>query len=84
MVYRIHRNASDPRSPAQPPIPPGLAQIDILMGRIAQLPDSCFAVYQNHANLAGRQLNQGIAIFLCHQLSIGAGTSHNLSAFSRS
>jgi len=84
MRHRVHRRPTHGRTNTPPAVATGFADLDILVIRIADLPDGGLAIYQYHANLTRRQFNQSIAIFLCHQLGIGPGTSYNLSALSRS
>ena len=80
MVDRVHGNAPYLGPASQPATTTGFAQRKIFMLCIPQLPDGGNTVQQDHANLTGWQLDQCIAIFLGHQLGVGAGAANNLTA----
>src|SRR4030067_878819 len=80
MIDRVHGHASDPRAPAEPACPAGLAECDILMVGVAELADSGVAFLQYEPDLAGRKLERGVLAFLGHELRVSAGASHYLAA----
>src|SRR5580704_5344597 len=66
MVNWVHRNAPVMRTLAQPARPSRLADGDILVVDVPDLPDRRHAVLRNLARLTRRQLHQRVLRFLRH------------------
>jgi hypothetical protein len=83
VVHRVHGHAAHPGPRPASGLAAGFAEGQVLVFHIAQLPHRGLALEQYHAHFARRQLDQGIAILLGHQLGEGAGAAHNLPAFAQ-
>ena len=81
VVYRIHGHASHPRPTAKPPTPTSLPVRDVLMLKVADLPEGGFAVLMHQPHFSRRELHGCVYAFSRHQLRGGPGTPDNLSPF---
>jgi len=82
MIDRVHGDAPYFRTLAKPARTAGFSQGDVLMVKVANLPDCSIATLQNHTHFTGRKFDLRIFAFLGHQLSIGPGAPRKLAAFS--
>src|SRR3954466_7750632 len=80
VIDRVHRHAADVRADAQPPAAAGLADRDVLVVEITDLPDRRVALDVDLARLARRHLDRGVLAFLGHHLHPGAGAARDLAA----
>ena len=80
MIDGIHHHTSDMRPAALPASASRLAARDIHVIDVTDLPNRGVSLLMNPANLAGGQLDQGIAGFAVIQSSLLAGAARNLAA----
>src|SRR5512142_973312 len=64
VVHRVHGHAAVHRTASQPALAPRLADGNVLVVEVADLPDGSHAVDEHLAVLARRQLDQGVVAFL--------------------
>src|ERR1035437_250299 len=83
VVDRVHRDAAVVRLPAEPAVAAGLADGDVLVLEVADLPDRGVAVDAHAAELARRDAEQRIHALLRHELRPGSRRSRHLSAAAR-
>src|SRR6478672_6596720 len=84
VVDRVHRDAADVRTLAEPAAAPGLADRDVLVIEIADLADRGEALHVDLADLARRHLDRRVVAFLGDQLHRRSGAARDLSALARS
>src|SRR5262245_64692243 len=80
VIDRVHGDATDVRPPPEPARAPRLAVRQVLVLEVAHLPHGGTADQTHAPQLRGRQLEQRVVAFLCHQLDRRAGTSSELRA----
>src|SRR5262249_3981531 len=81
VVDRVHRDTAHVRPLAEPAASTGLADRDVLVVAIADLPDPGQALHIDLANLARRHLHRRVLAFLGDELHGGAGAPGDLAAF---
>src|SRR5436305_3600516 len=84
MIDRVHRHASDARTPTTPARAPCFATRHIHMIDVADLANGRISVFVNTADLAGGQFHQRVTPFAVVQCRLLAGAPRNLAATSRS
>src|SRR5947207_13711020 len=84
MIDRVHRHASDARTPTTPARAPCFATRHIHMINVADLANGRISVFVNTADLAGGQFHQRVTPFAVVQCRLLAGAPRNLAATSRS
>src|SRR5262249_40379723 len=80
VVDGVHRGAADGRTLAEPAATTGLAARDVLVVRIAALPDRGAAGEQHAAQLSGREAQHGVRVVLGHELDSRAGAPGHLAS----
>src|SRR5207253_38759 len=80
MVDRVHRHAAYRGLAAEPAVPPGLADHDILVVGVRHRTDRRAAFGADHAHLARGHAEEGIALLAADQLNVGAGRAGDLTA----
>ena len=80
VIDGIHRNSSYMRTPSLPPTSSCLTQFLALMLAIPYLSDTGAAVAVEFSNFSGREANEDVTSFLCHELSSDTGASYELCA----
>src|SRR2546428_3751139 len=79
MVDRVHRHAAHLRAPAEPADAAGLAEGDVLVLEVADLPDGGAAGEAHPSQLARGELHERVVALLRHQLDGGARTAAELA-----
>ena len=82
MVAWVHNRTANGRSPAHMTFSAGFTDADIFVVDIADLSNGSNAVYRNISQLTGRQTNQRVSAFFCHQLCHVTCCTNQLCAFS--
>jgi hypothetical protein len=80
VIDRVHRDAAVVRAPAEPARAPRLAERDVRVVDIRDLPDRGAALEVNHADLAGGQAELRVVAVLRHERRRRAGGAHELAA----
>ena len=80
VVDRVHRHAAHRGPAAEPAVSPGLADHDVLLVGVRHRADRRPAFGAHHAQLAGGQPQQRIALVAADQLGIGSGRAGDLAA----
>src|SRR6185503_13068007 len=83
VIHGVHRDAPHVRPAAQPARFARLADHDVLVVFVADLPDRAPALRRDLAHLAGREPQDRIVAFLRHDLAEGAGAAGDLPALPR-
>jgi hypothetical protein len=83
VVDRIHDDTAHMRASPLPSRPTGLANTNILMVRIANLPDRCHAGRKDPTHFAGPESHLNILAIAAHDLSGTACTTNQLSTLAR-
>src|SRR3954447_15136712 len=83
VVDRVHGDATDRRTLAQPAVTAGLAQVDVGLVGGRHRADRGEAFAANDTELTRRQLQLGIALVAADELHVGAGRSGQLAALAR-
>jgi hypothetical protein len=82
VVDRIHHDTTHMRASAQPSIPTCLPHINILMVRIANLPNGRHARRKDSPHFTGPESHLDILAITSHDLSGAAGAANQLTALS--
>ena len=61
----------------------GLAEVDVLVVDVADLANGCHAAYWDVAKFTGRQTDECVSAFFCHELCHVASAAYKLRAFAR-
>src|SRR6185437_12449233 len=80
MIDRVHGNTTHDRPMAEPAGAAGLADHGILVVRVRNRTDGRQALGRDQAQLAGAELELGVAGVLADQLGVGAGGARQLAA----
>src|SRR3954453_13718363 len=80
MVDRVHRDTAHRGLAAEPAVPPGLADHDILVVGVRDRTDRRAAFGADHAHLARGHAEEGIALLAADELNVGAGRAGDLTA----
>ncbi len=80
MIDGIHGHTADMRPLSLPPAAAGLAEFGAAVFGIADLTDTCATELVEPSNLAGGELHQHMAAFLCHELRGSACAPYHLGA----
>src|ERR1700761_1376166 len=80
VIDRVHHDAADMRADALPAVAAGLAHRLVRLVGVRHRADRRHAFAAHDAQLAGRQLQLGIAGIAADQLDIGAGRAGELTA----
>src|SRR2546423_8383073 len=83
VIDRVHRDAAHRRLAAEPTVPAGLADDDVLMIRVRHCADRRAAFGAHHPYLARGHPQQRIALIAADQLDISAGRSGDLAPLAR-
>src|SRR5690606_13931423 len=83
VVSGAHHDAAGVRLAAEAAVLARLAQLLVLVVRVADLTDGGAAIKMDHAHFARRQSKGGVAALLCHELCAAAGGADHLSAAAR-
>src|SRR5258705_10178881 len=83
VVHRVHRDAADVRTLAEPAAASRLADRHVLVIEVADLADRRQALDVDLANLARRHAHAGVVALARDQLHRGAGAARNLAALAR-
>src|SRR5579875_2305972 len=84
MVNRIHRYTADRWPDPPPPLPPRLADCNVLVVQVSHLSDRSHTIDVKTPDFARWEPNLGVITFLGHNLSAASRTSDKLSAFAGS
>src|SRR5271169_1585851 len=83
VVHGVHRDAAVVRLPAEPAVAAGLADGDVLVLEVADLPDRGVAVDAHAPELARRHAEERVSALLRHELRPGSGRARHLPAAAR-
>src|SRR5438552_13997506 len=83
VIDRVHRDAAHRRLAAEPAVPAGLADDDVLMIRVRHRADRRAAFGAHHPHLARGHPQQRIALIAADQLDISAGRAGDLTPLAR-
>src|SRR5690606_16816700 len=80
VVHRVHDGTTHLRPAAAVTVPPGLAELELLVLQVAHVTDGRAAPLQDLAHLTRGHTKQGVALVLRHQLDARPGGAAHLPA----